>query len=140
MDHIVLLEPGADMIAQIKSGKKTYVLRGGMGKKIPYGKLQEGETLYFAEEASVPEVQARATVSRLVQTDKLGREQSVALVSGFADKIKSAAEEGKYAGKRYLVLVEFTNLDTVEPFQVNRQKTEGEEDWLLARRIDLVKI
>lgn len=141
MDHIVLFEPDGKSMENLLAGKKTFLLRGAMGKKIPYGKIKKGESLYFAHAGGAPQIQAQGYASRVVETDKLGREQSIALISGFEDKLLlSKTQEKKYAGKRYLVLVEVSEVEPVDAFMVNPAKVEGTEDWLVARNIDRAKI
>ena len=138
MDHIIPLAPPSTELDHFLQGKITYLLRGGMGKKAPYGKIKLGDSLYFAEGN---EIKAAATVGKLLQPDKLGKEQSSALISGFTDQLRlTPDQELKYVGKRYIVLIQIDDIQSVDPFLINPEKTDNSEDWMMIRNISRAKL
>lgn len=49
MDHVVFLDAAADELTRLLSGKKTMILRGAAGRKMPYGRVNVGDFLYLME-------------------------------------------------------------------------------------------
>lgn len=47
MVHLVYCDDKEKVLEKIISGKKTMVVRGAAGKKIPHSRVFAGETLYF---------------------------------------------------------------------------------------------
>lgn len=49
MDHVVYLDYKAKELENLKSGQKTMIIRGAMGRKMPYGRINNSDVLYFIE-------------------------------------------------------------------------------------------
>lgn len=49
MNHIVYLNYKAKELENLKSGEKSMIIRGAMGRRIPYGEVSVGDILYFIE-------------------------------------------------------------------------------------------
>ena len=47
MDHIVYLDAKAKELENLVKGNKSMIIRGANGRKIPYGRVNEGDILYF---------------------------------------------------------------------------------------------
>lgn len=47
MDHVVYLDAKANEFDNLLSGKKSMIIRGAAGRKVPYGQVEEGDRLYF---------------------------------------------------------------------------------------------
>jgi hypothetical protein len=62
MDHVVYLDHKAGELGNMVKGLKTMIIRGAMGRKLPYGRVNPGDVLYFIENNGEGMVKARATV------------------------------------------------------------------------------
>ncbi|MDF2685042.1 MAG: hypothetical protein K0S55_223, partial [Clostridia bacterium] len=49
MVHIVYCDTKAKVMDKIVNRSKTMIIRGAAGRKLPYGRVFEGEFLYFIE-------------------------------------------------------------------------------------------
>ena len=65
MDHIVYLNHKAKELENLINGSKSMIIRGAMGRKLPYGILNIGDVLYFAENNGDGLVKAKLTRTNL---------------------------------------------------------------------------
>ena len=79
-DHVVYTDSKADELSKIVSGTKTMILRGAAGRKLPYGRVDPGDILYFVENDGSGFVQGRAIVKNVLNSEKLTPEESTAMV------------------------------------------------------------
>ena len=47
MDHVVYLDADARELESLLSGRKTMIIRGAAGRKIPYGRVAVADVLYL---------------------------------------------------------------------------------------------
>lgn len=47
MDHIVYVDAKAKEMDKLLSGEKTMVIRGAAGRKVPHGRVNVGDILFF---------------------------------------------------------------------------------------------
>ena len=47
MDHIVYVDAKSKELGSILDGFKTMIIRGAAGRKLPHGRVSEGDVLYF---------------------------------------------------------------------------------------------
>jgi hypothetical protein len=45
----------------------------------------------------------------------------------------------RWGGKRYIVLIEVTNIQKIEPFAFNKNKHRNMDDWLIVEKIENVR-
>jgi len=137
MDHIVYLDYKAKELENLRSGRKTMLIRGAMGRKLPHGRIGENDTLYFAENNGDGLVKAKATAHKIFCSGKLSREESIALVDSFRDKLMLNTDLRKrFRGKRYLVLITLSNFTDIKPARFNRDAFGNMDDWLPVGRIE----
>ena len=63
MDHVVYLDVKANELENLISGEKSMIIRGAAGRKVPYGKVNAGDILYFIKNNAEGEIKARGVVS-----------------------------------------------------------------------------
>ncbi len=88
MDHIVYLDASAKELDLLISGKKTMIIRGATGRKLPHGRVSQGDRLYFINNNSEGRLRATAAVKRAIHSDKLSEEESRQLVETHQDKLQ----------------------------------------------------
>lgn len=140
MDHIVYLDHKAKELENLKTGKKTMIIRGAMGRKLPHGRVNTGDVLYFIENTGDGMVRARANVLDVLNSDKLSPGESVEMVQKNQDKLLlDSGLMNRFAGKRYLVLITITKFGTIEPFRIDRSAFGNMDDWLPVGEVERVK-
>ena len=87
MDHVVYLDHKAKELENLENGQKTMIIRGAMGRKLPYGRLNKNDILYFIENNGDGFVKGKATVDKVFNSDKLTKEQSAEIVEQNQDKL-----------------------------------------------------
>ena len=139
MDHIVYLDAKAKELENLQNGKKSMIIRGATGRKLPYGRVNEGDVLYFAENKGDGLLKAKAVVKSVYQSEKLSKDESEKIVAESQDKLLlNKPLLKRFAGKRYLVLLEVVDFKTMEPFTFDRSGYGNMDDWLPVEDIQQV--
>ncbi|MBD3317427.1 MAG: hypothetical protein GF344_16685 [Chitinivibrionales bacterium] len=140
MDHVVYLDAKANELENLLNGDKTMIIRGATGRKLPYGRVDAGDALYFINNNGEGKVKARATVASVFNSDKMSKEDSCRLVEKHQDGLQLTDKQfKKWAGKRYVVLIEVTDVEDVHPFEIDKSNFGNMDDWLPVESIDAVK-
>lgn len=141
MDHIVYLDASAKELDLLLSGKKTMIIRGAAGRKMPYGRVNQNDILYFINNNAEGLILAKARVKSVFNSEKLAEAESIALIETHQDKLQlSKKQQARWGGKRYLVLIEVSNVKNVEPFQIDKSDYGNMDDWLPVEQIEQVKL
>jgi len=141
MDYVVYLDYKDKELVKLKSGQKTMIIRGAMGRKLPYGKVNIGDFLYFIENKGDGLVKARATVWEVYNSEQLTKENSLKLIENNQNKL--LLDNGllkRFGGKRYLVLISIKDFREIENFKIDKTKYGNMDDWLSVESIDNVII
>lgn len=141
MDNVVYLDYKAKELENLKSGHKTMIIRGAMGRKLPYGRVNKYDILYFIENNGDGLVKGKAIVDNVFNTDKLTKEQSIEIVEKHQDSLLlNKGQKKRFAGKRFLVLIAIKDFKEIEPFKIDRSNYGNMDDWLPVNDIEKVKI
>lgn len=137
MDHVVYCDTKAKVLEKIVAGTKKMIIRGAAGRKLPYGRVSEGESLYFIQNNGEGLIKAKAVVKSVFDSPKMTTEESRKVVSENQDKLNlTSAQIKRWAGKRYLCLVEISDVKTIEPLKLDRQGNM--DDWITVEKIESV--
>ena len=140
MNHIVYLDHKAKELENLKSGQKTMVIRGAMGRRTPYGQVSVGDVLYFIENKGDGLIKAAAEVEEVLNSEKLTKEESIALVEKHQDKVLADKDLIKrFAGKRYIQLFTIGHFEELVPLAFDRSKHPKMDDWLLVEDMDTIR-
>ncbi|MCD4753287.1 MAG: hypothetical protein K8R40_09470 [Anaerolineaceae bacterium] len=141
MDHVVYVDAKANELEKILSGEKSIILRGAAGRKLPYGRVEVGDILYFIRNNSEGLIQAKAQVDNVYNSEKMDKGTSAALIEEHLENLQlSPAQLKRWSGKRYLVLITITNPEAVTPFGIDKSEFGNMDDWLPVGDIDSVRI
>jgi len=141
MDHVVYLDHKACELENLRSGVKDMLIRGAMGRKLPHGRVNEGDILYFIRNNGEGKVTARAVIQEVIHSEKLSVDESQLLVSKYASRLCLDANMTKrFSGKRYLVLITIKAFKELAHFQIDRSEYGNMDDWLPVVNIDRVKL
>ncbi|MCJ7624698.1 MAG: hypothetical protein MUO76_14445 [Anaerolineaceae bacterium] len=141
MDHIVYVDSKADELSRILTGEKTMIIRGAAGRKMPYGRVDRDDILYLIKNDGSGLIRARAKVKSGLNSEKMTKDESVSLVEKYQDRLQlTDSQIKKWAGKRYLVLIEIEEVEELEPFSVYKSGYGNMDDWLPIGNIEEVKV
>lgn len=141
MDNIVYLDYKAKELDNLISGKKTMIIRGATGRKLPYGRVFKGDVLYFIENKGDGLVKAKAKVKDVFNSEQLTKTESEELVKQNQNKL--LLDSGlikRFSGKRYIVLITIESFQKMDPFKIDRSAYGNMDDWLPVEDINKVKI
>jgi len=141
MNHVVYLDAKSSELENLLSSKKSMIIRGATGRKVPHGRVNIGDILYFINNNAEGEIKAKGVVLFVFNSEKMTKDESIALIKKYQDKLKLTAKQfQKWAGKRYIVLIEVKNIEKIQHFQFNREIFKNKmDDWLLVENIETVK-
>jgi len=140
MDHVAYLDSKAKELGNLTDGKKDMIIRGATGRKLPYGRVNVGDVLYFIENKGDGLVKAKAVVSDVFNSEKMTKEESIELVDRFQERLQ--LDRGllqRFSGKRYIVLITIKEFELFKPFGIDRSNYGNMDDWLPVEEIDKVK-
>ena len=141
MEHVVYLDTQSAEMENLLIGKKTMIVRGAAGRKLPYGRVNPGDILYFLNNDGKGLVQARAKVCQVLNSEPLTSEASQKLLADHQDALQlTEKQQQRWRGKRYLVLITVGAIQELEPFQIDRSGYGNMDDWLPVGDIHSVKI
>ena len=140
MDHVVYIDAKAGEMDKLINDEKKIIIRGAAGRKMPYGRVNPGDMLYLINNNAEGVIKAKAVVTNVFNSEKMTRQESIALVEKNQDKLCLTDQQFKrWAGKRYLVLVEVSQVTKVTPFQIDKSDYGNMDDWLPVGDIGMVR-
>ncbi|WP_372947056.1 hypothetical protein [Mariniphaga sp.] len=140
MDHIVYLDARAKELENLENGSKTMIVRGAMGRKLPYGRVHVSDVLYFAENNGDGLIKGKAQIKRVFFSEKLTKNESEKVVAENQSKLRlNSGLLKRFAGKRFLTLVEVEKFENLSHFKFNRSDFGNMDDWLPVENIEKVK-
>jgi hypothetical protein len=139
MDHVVYLDNQAKELENLLSESKTMIIRGATGRKLPHGRVDQGDVLYFIINNAEGLVRAKAKVKSAFHSGKMTEDESNALVE--KNQLQLCLNEKqvkRWAGKRYIVLIEVADVKEIPPFAIDKSSYGNMDDWLPVGKIDSV--
>ena len=140
MDHVVYLDASANELEKLLTGSKSMIIRGATGRKLPYGRVQEGDTLFFINNDGEGQVRAEGMVYSVYNSALMSQEESVSLVKKNQAELNLTDKQFlRWAGKRYIVLIGVKEIRKIAPFAIDKTAFGNMDDWLPVERIETVK-
>jgi hypothetical protein len=140
MDHVVYLDAKAGEMEKLLNGEKTMIIRGAAGRKMPYGRVHQEDVLFFINNNAEGVVKAKGKVICVSNSEKMSREESIRIIEKNEGKLAlTQAQFKRWAGKRYLVLIEVSDISEITPFSIDKSDYGNMDDWLPVGDITQVK-
>ncbi|MGA9138771.1 MAG: hypothetical protein WBZ29_01000 [Methanocella sp.] len=138
MDHVVYVSRSLKELDKLIAGGRTMLVRGSIGKKLPYGKVSAGDRLFFATgNSSRNVVKAAASAGDVFDSPKLtGVEPECLLADNAGKLLLSDVEMAKWSIKKYLTLIELEGVNPVVPFTIAARGSGEDDDWIVLDNID----
>lgn len=141
MDHVVYTDAKSQELEKLIKGEKTMIIRGATGRKLPYGRVNIGDILYLINNNGEGIVKAKCQVKSVFNSEKMDLETSKKLVDSNALALNlSPAQYKKWAGKRFLTLIEIESVKEIAEFKIDKSEFGNMDDWLLVEDINAVKV
>lgn len=141
MVHLVYCDnvgkKGEKVLDKILDGKKTMVVRGAAGRKIPHSRVFVGERLYFMEKGTSL-ITATAIVKNVQNYVKLGDSEISKTLEDNQAKLSLSDKQKVRWHKKCLCLVEFENVEKISPLNFEHQGNM--DDWLIIEKIEDVLV
>ncbi len=140
MDHVVYVDRTSKELQKLFDGSKSMIIRGAAGRKLPYGRVNVKDVLYFMRNNGEGQVKAKAVVKKVINSEKMDTGSSVKFVENNQSKLQLDEKQfNKWAGKRYLVLIEISDIENIDPFEIDRSNYGNMDDWLPVENINRVR-
>ncbi len=141
MDHVVYVDTKEKELDKLLSGEKSMIIRGAAGRKLPYGRVEASDVLWFVENKGDGLVKGKATVKSVYNSEKLTEQESEKAVLDRQEQLRLTPNQIKrWSGKRYLVLIEIEKAQRLEPFAIDRSEYGNMDDWLPVGDIGRVRL
>ncbi|MHA1984123.1 MAG: hypothetical protein ACW967_07190 [Candidatus Hodarchaeales archaeon] len=143
MDHVVYVDAKAKArdMEEILANKRTMIIRGASGRKLPYGRVNKGDILYLIRNNGEGLVKGKCVVDSVLNSEKLAQEESVKLVENNQNSLNlTEIQFKKWAGKRYIVLIGIRDSQKIDGFKIDRSAYSNMDDWLLVEKIENIRI
>lgn len=128
---------GEKVLDKILDGRKTMVVRGAAGRKIPHSRVFEDEVLYFMEKGS-GQITATAKVVHVENFVKLAEEDITNVLEERQPKLNLTVKQMVRWHKKCLCFVEFGEVQKIEPLAFDHQGNM--DDWLIIDKIQDVVV
>ncbi len=140
MEHLVVVSSEAKELDRLLAGHKTIIIRSADDIPEVFGKVSEGDTLYFMTSGKRGMVRARATVKNVLCREGMNREESLELTNRFLMEMMLTEEQlGECEGKSCVMLVRIENTENVPAFSVTDEYITSKEDWFVLENIEDIK-
>ncbi|MHA1989683.1 MAG: hypothetical protein ACW981_00880 [Candidatus Hodarchaeales archaeon] len=143
MDHVVYVDAKskAKDMEEIISNKRTMIIRGATGRKLPYGRVNKDDVLYLIRNNGEGLIRGMCIVKSVINSDKMTKDESTGLVQKYQEKLNLSDNQfKKWAGKRYLVLIEICKAQEIEPFHIDKSAYGNMDDWLSVEEIKKIRL
>ncbi|KPG69647.1 hypothetical protein [Enterococcus sp. RIT-PI-f] len=138
-EHLVYLSKEGKELEKLLNNKKTMIIRGAAGRKVPLGgRAKVGDRVYFVETGGSLLVQYRGIISKVIETEKLTVDESLAFVDTYQPELNLSTEQIKrWAGKKFLAVYQISGLEEIPAFRYRRDKNM--DDWVITKVIEEIK-
>ena len=137
MVHLVYCDDKEKVLEKIMSGKKTMVVRGAAGRKIPHSRVFEGEALYFMKKGTA-KITAMAMVENVQNYVKLSDDEILKTLEANQERLQLSDRQKERWHKKCLCLVAFKDVKEIPPLDFDHQGNM--DDWLIIEKINDVVV
>ena len=80
MDHVVYVDVRENELDRLLDGSIKMIIRGAIGRKLPYGRVNKNDVLYFINNDGSGLIKAKGVVESAYNSDKMSKDESIKLV------------------------------------------------------------
>lgn len=131
MDHIVWLDADANELDNLILGNKSMIIRGADRKLDIPSEISEGDVLYLVSNMGETNLEATATIKCIYFCGELTVEESFETIIRNQDKLQLPDPQfERYAGKKFLALIELSDVKSIKPVHINDYMRGQRDNWL----------
>lgn len=143
MEHVAIMNKNWNLIPKILDGRKQIESRWGKNKSAPFGKVSQGDVVYFKN--SGEPVVARAWVKRVIRYENLNLEKIKEILAAYGGEKKIAINDLDKSmewvrDKRYCTLIFLKNAEKIKPFLINKKGFGIGAAWLTVKRVKEIRL
>ena len=142
MDHVAIMKKSWRLTQKILSGEKKIESRWYLNKHTPWGKIKEGETVYFKD--SGEPVTIKAEVEKVLQFSDLIPERVEEILNKYAEDdgiekryIQSFYE--RFKDKKYCLLIFLKNPQKIKPFGIGKKGFGMMSAWISLEEVNQIR-
>lgn len=142
MDHLAIMKKSWGLTEKILSGGKKIESRWYLSRRVPWGLIKTGETVYFKN--SGEPVSLKAKVSKVLQFGGLNPQKVRNLLLKYGEK--DGIEKDKipyflkmFKDKKYCILVFLKDSKKIKPFLINKNGFGNMSSWISLKNISKIK-
>lgn len=139
MDHAAIMKKSWGLIPKILSGEKTIESRWYQTKRVPWGKISPGDTVYF-KNSSEP-VTVSAKVSKVEQFEIMNLLEIKTILQKYGKGIQLINAEPETWPKlpRYCILIFLEDACKIQPFNIDKTGFGVPTAWITVNNIEAIK-
>ena len=139
MDHVAIMKKSWGLTEKILSGEKKIESRWYQTKRMPWGKIKVGETVFFKN--SGEGVVAKAVVSDIMQFQIKSESEAEKIVEKFGKEICLLNRNVKTWDKlpKYCLLIFLKNPVRIKPFEIDKTGFGMMSAWITVKNINKIK-
>lgn len=141
MEHVAIMKKSWGLVPKILSGEKKIESRWYKNKYSPWGKIKEGERVYFKDSGSL--VSLKAEVEKVLQFSDLDELKVREILEKYAkdDGIEQDKEKffEMFKKKNYCMLIFLKYPEKIEPFKIDKKGFGAMAAWLCVDDINKIK-
>ncbi len=143
MNHVAIMRPSWKLLPKILSGEKTIESRWYKNKSAPWGKITEGDNIYFKD--SGKPIGVRANVAKVLQFENLTPQKVKQILDKYGKydgitKEQTSFYYNLFKDKRYCLLIYLDKVQKVKPFNINKKGFGAMAAWVCVNNIQEISL
>lgn len=140
MDHLAILRKNLHLLPRILHGEKTIESRWYKTRRKPFNVIKQGDTIYFKE--SGDSVSLKSTVKNVIQYENLTEHAIYDLLHVYEKELCIDADNyyNNIKDRRYGILIFLENVETIDPFQIDKTGYGYQSAWICIENISKIRI
>ncbi|MBW3019861.1 hypothetical protein KY334_01075 [Candidatus Woesearchaeota archaeon] len=142
MDHLAIMRKSWNLTHKILTGEKKIESRWYMNKYQPWGKIKNGDVVYFKDSGSL--VKVKAEVSKVIQYENLTPSKVKEIFQEYGSKDGIAVSSipkfvEMFKDKKYCILIFLKNPEEIKPFDIDKKGYGNMAAWISVDDINQIK-
>lgn len=142
MEHVAIMRKSWGLLKKIAEGNKKIESRWYKTKYAPWGKIHEGDVVYFKD--SGEPVTLKSRVDRVEFFSNLGPEttEKILLEYGPEDGLGLDDIDDFYQrvkDKKYCILIFLSDVENVDPFTIDKSGFGAMSAWITVKNVETIR-
>ncbi|MBT4539800.1 ASCH domain-containing protein [Candidatus Woesearchaeota archaeon] len=139
MHHVAILAKHRELLPKIISGEKTIESRWYTSRYPPWNKVSVGDKVFFKDSGEA--ISASATISKVLQFTDVDKPTCEKIFRKYGKDIclKDMEYSSYYQAKNYCILLFLENIESIEPFHIDKSGFGNAAAWLCVDDISQIK-